>query len=217
MISEIAKMAGEVAKQIAETQTSPTSGVESDPGKFEVPGTRDLGQTDDGPTGFDPKEIAKLADIEPDMTPVKELGLTDEEKAKLQDETGWSDKIVDAINSLEEAGVYEQADLQETKIGDKVCLIRKDIDMDQRDEFGRTNKERMENGQPPLTSNGETVELHHIGQKQDSPLAELTTQEHHGKGNDTVLHDKQKDSEINRSEFAKEREKHWENRVENKI
>ena len=217
MISEIAKTAGEVTKQIAETQTSPTSGVESGPGKFEVPGTRDLGQTDGGPTGFDPKEIAKLADIEPDMTPVKELGLTDEEKAKLQDETGWSDKIVDAINSLEEAGVYEQADLQETKIGDKVCLIRKDIDMDQRDEFGRTNKERMENGQPPLTRNGETVELHHIGQKQDSPLAELTTQEHHGKGNDTVLHDKQKDSEINRPEFAKEREKHWENRAENKI
>lgn len=37
-----------------------------------------------------------------------------------------------------------------------------------------------------------------------SPLAELTTQEHRGKGNDTILHDKQKETEIDRGEFAKE-------------
>jgi hypothetical protein len=67
MISEIAKTAGEVAKKIAETLTSPTSGVESGPGKFEVPGTRDLGQTDGGPTGFDAKGIGKLSDIKADM------------------------------------------------------------------------------------------------------------------------------------------------------
>lgn len=86
--------------------------------------------------------------------------------------------------------------------------------MNQKDELGRTNKERMENGQPPITKNGETVELHHIGQKADSPLAELTTQEHRGKGNDTILHDKQKESEIDRTEFAKERENHWEARAD---
>ena len=82
--------------------------------------------------------------------------------------------------------------MKEEDINGKKCLIRSDIDMEQKDEFGRTNKERMENGNAPLTESGETVELHHIGQKQDSPLAELTTQEHRGKGNDTILHDKQR-------------------------
>lgn len=92
-------------------------------------------------------------------------------------------------------------------------MIRDDIDMDQKDELGRTNKERMANGLSPITKTGETVELHHIGQKADSPLAELTTQEHRGKGNDTILHDKQKPSEIDREAFKTEREEHWESRA----
>ena len=144
-----------------------------------------------------------------------EEGLTEDEKEKLKEETGWSDEIVDSTRSVEEAEIYKNADLKEEDINGKKCLIRSDIDMAQKDEFGRTNKERMENGNAPLTESGETVELHHIGQKQDSPLAELTTQEHRGKGNDTILHDKQKETEIDRGEFAKERKQHWESRAEN--
>lgn len=140
-------------------------------------------------------------------------GLTDDEKKQIKDETGWSDEIIDNIGSMKEYKIYKDAGLQEAEIGGKKCLIRSDIDMDQKDEFGRTNKERMENGQPPITNKGETVELHHIGQKADSPLAELTTKEHRGAGNDTLLHDKQKESEIDRTEFKKERETHWENRA----
>lgn len=143
-----------------------------------------------------------------------EEGLTEAEKEKLKEETGWSDEIVDSTRSVEEAEIYKNADLKED-INGKKCLIRNDIDMEQKDEFGRTNKERMENGNAPLIESGETVELHHIGQKQDSPLAELTTQEHRGKGNDTILHDKQKETEIDRGEFAKERKQHWESRAEN--
>lgn len=144
-----------------------------------------------------------------------EEGLTEAEKEKLKEETGWSDETVDSTRSVEEAEIYINADLKEEDINGKKCLIRSDIDMEQKDEFGRTNKERMENGNAPLTESGETVELHHIGQKQDSPLAELTTQEHRGKGNDTILHDKQKETEIDRCEFAKERKQHWESRAEN--
>lgn len=144
-----------------------------------------------------------------------EEGLTEAEKEKLKEETGWSDETVDSTRSVEEAEIYKNADLKEEDINGKKCLIRSDIDMEQKDEFGRTNKERMENGNAPLTESGETVELHHIGQKQDSPLAELTTQEHRGKGNDTILHDKQKETEIDRGEFAKERKQHWESRAEN--
>lgn len=156
-----------------------------------------------------------LTEMEDDLAPESEKtdGLSETEKQEIKEETGWSDEIVDSVKSKEEAQIYQDANLKEDDVDGKKCLIRDDIDYDQKDEFGRTNKERMENGNPPLTKNGETVELHHIGQKQDSPLAELTTQEHRGKGNDTILHDKTKESEINRSEFSKEREAHWESRA----
>lgn len=154
-----------------------------------------------------------LDSIDDDLSPEdKSKEFSEKDKQELKNETGWSDEIVDSVKSKEEAEIYKNADLQESEVDGKKCLIRNDIDSGQKDEFGRTNKERMENGNPPLTKSGETVELHHIGQKQDSPLAELTTQEHRGKGNDTILHDKTKESEIDRSEFSKERQQHWESR-----
>lgn len=145
----------------------------------------------------------------------KNEGLTDEEKQKIKEETGWSDEIIDAIGSWEEYEIYKNAGLQEVEINGRKCLIRTDIDLDQKDEDGITNRERMERGRPPITKDGKEVELHHIGQKANGPLAELTTEEHRGVGNDTVLHNKNKESEINRTEFAKERQQHWKERVEN--
>lgn len=141
-------------------------------------------------------------------------GLTDEEKEKLRELTGWSDEILDAIDSWEEAEIYMKAGLKEVEINGKKCLIRDDVDLDQEDEDSITNRERMERGRPPITNDGEEIELHHIGQKQNSPLAELTMEQHRGVGNDTILHDKIKETEIDRNEFGKERRDHWKNRVE---
>jgi hypothetical protein len=135
--------------------------------------------------------------------------LTDGQKEKIRKETGWPDEIVDSIATMEEYEIYKNAGLVAVKIDGKWCLVRTDIDWNQKDEFGRTNKERAEQGLAPLDKNGKPVELHHIGQKADSPLAELTQEEHRGKGNDSVLHDKNKDTEIDRGEFQKEKEEHW--------
>lgn len=140
-------------------------------------------------------------------------GLTDEEKIKIKEETGWSDEIVDAIGSMKEYEIYRDASLQEAEIGGKKCLIRSDIDWTQKDAMGRTNKERAEQGLSPINKDGKVIELHHIGQHADSPLAELTPEEHRGKGNDTILHDKTKESEIDRQAFAGERSAHWEARA----
>lgn len=140
-------------------------------------------------------------------------GLTDEEKTKIKEETRWSDEIIDAIGSMEEYEIYKNAGLQETEIGGKKCLIRNDIDWEQKDEMGRTNRERSEQGLSPINKDGKVIELHHIGQHADSPLAELTPEEHRGKGNDKILHDKTKESEINRPAFARERIDHWEARA----
>ena len=151
---------------------------------------------------------------EANESPETRKELSDEEKQRIKEETGWSDEIIDAISSMEEYEIYKKADLEEKEINGKKCLVRKDIDLEQKDSMGRTNSERMEKGLPPLDKNGRPIELHHIGQKPNSPLAELTTSEHRGKGNDTVLHDKKKESEIDREKFAEERSEHWKNRIE---
>lgn len=145
---------------------------------------------------------------------VEKKGLTEEEKAKIKELTGWSDEIINAISSMEEAEIYIKAGLKEVEINGKKCLIREDIDWEQKDEMGRTNKERAEQGLSPITKDGKTVELHHIGQHADSPLAELTAEQHRGKGNDTILHNKTKESEIDRQIFSGERSRHWESRAE---
>ena len=136
-------------------------------------------------------------------------------KEKLKAETGWSDEIIDAIGSQEEAEIYKNSGLIEAEVNGQKCLIRTDIDMDQKDEFGRTNKERMQEGKAPLDKDGKPIELHHIGQKSDAPLAELKREEHRGKGNDAILHDKNKNSEIDREVFATQRTEHWKSRSDN--
>lgn len=140
-------------------------------------------------------------------------GLTEEQKVKIKEETGWSDEIIDAIGSWEEYEIYKNAGLIEAEIGDRKCLIRDDIDWKQKDDMGRTNEERAKQGLSPINKEGKVIELHHIGQHADSPLAELTPEEHRGRGNDTVLHDKTKVSEIDRQVFAEERSAHWETRA----
>lgn len=159
---------------------------------------------------YDPdKKVEKQADDNNEQK-----GLTQEQKDKIKEETGWSDEIIDAIGSMEEYQIYKDAGLIEAEIDGRKCLINPNIDMDQKDAFGRTNKERMEQGLAPLDKNGNPIELHHIGQKNDSPLAELTQEQHRSKENYSILHDTKKDSEIDRKAFDNKRENHWKARAE---
>jgi hypothetical protein len=140
-------------------------------------------------------------------------GLTPEEKAKILEDTNWSESIVDMIASFEEYEIYKKAGLREAEINGKKCLIRDDIDLEQKDADGISNDDRMKRGLAPITQAGKIVELHHIGQHNDAPLAELTADEHRGAGNDSILHDKTKESEIDRNRFANERGEHWKERA----
>lgn len=157
--------------------------------------TKDL----DSPIAFEKKS---------ELTP-----LSEESKTELK-EKKYPDSVIENMGSEEEKTIYEKADLEPAEVNDRDALIKKDIDLNQEDDFGRTNLERMEQGLAPLDKDGNPIELHHVGQKMDSPLAELTRDEHRGKGNDTVLHNKQKESEINREDFGKERAEHWKARAE---
>ena len=160
------------------------------------------------------QEIQETKSSEADEGKESKECLTDEQKEKIHELMGWSDEILDTMGSLEETKIYMKVGLKEVEINGKKCLTRDDIDLDVKDEDGITNRERMERGRPPITKDGEEIELHHIGQKQNSPLAELTMDQHRGVGNDTILHDKTKETEIDRNEFGKERRDHWKGRVE---
>ena len=163
----------------------------------------------------------KCLDVE---TLDRPIGLTQETRNELpplsQDtreklkEKDFSDAVLDCIGSEAEAKIYANAELEGAVISGKVALIRTDIDYDQKDFFGKTNLERMKEGKSPLDNEGRPIELHHIGQKNDSPLAELTVSEHRGKGIDNILHNKLKESEINREDFNIERKEYWKFRAD---
>ena len=148
---------------------------------------------------------------------IKEL--TDEEKRKIKKETGWSDEIINRINSMEQYEIYKNAGLVEADINGRKVLIKKDIDLDYKDpKTGETNRERMEKGRSPIDSKtGEKIELHHMGQEFDSPFAELLENSEHGDGNHKTLHTKDKDSFRNDKEkeieYNKQKAEHWKTRL----
>lgn len=136
-----------------------------------------------------------------------------EEREKIEKNSPYSKDVNDNIKSEEELEVYKKANLKEGEVNGKKNLERTDIDYEQVDEDGKTNLNRMKEGKAPLDKEGNPIELHHIGQKSDSPLAELTKEEHRGKNNNTILHDVNKESEIDRDKFNKERSDYWKERA----
>ena len=66
-------------------------------------------------------------------------------------------------------------------------------------------------GQPPKGDDGNPVELQHDGQKNDSPLKEMTQSDHRGGDNFRKNHENtgQAPSQIDRSSARKKRRDHW--------
>ena len=139
--------------------------------------------------------------------------------------THWPDEIMSHISSMEEAQIYIKAGLKATKVGGRWALIRSDINWSDYSVRRNTwlknkladyskwveynNADLIGEGFPPRDVNGDPYELHHIGQQQDSPFAELTWAEHMGEGNNTILHKTGKESEINRQMFDREKSDYW--------
>lgn len=153
----------------------------------------------------------------------KSEGLTDEEKQKIKEETGWSDEIIDNIKNMKQYEILKTAGLIEVEINGRKCLIKENIDLDYTDEDGISNRERMERGLAPLDSKtGKPIELHHLGQKADSPLVELTEEEHRtgeyedGKKNQSLWHDNTIESQVHGegNNWDQERKAHWKARAE---
>lgn len=178
-------------------------------------------------------ESTPVSDTSGAETPeTKSEGLTAEEKEMIKEETGWSDEIINNIQNMKQYEILKSANLVEVEINGRKCLIRTDIDLDKEWNTGKfdadgnpvyeTNRERMEDGKPPLDGKGRPIELHHLGQKADSPLVELTVEEHRtgeyedGKKNQSLWHDNTKETEVHGegNSWNQERESHWEARSE---
>lgn len=126
----------------------------------------------------------------------------------------YTSKITEYLTSEKEGDYYDDLGLEEDEVNGVSCLKNPEINSSLKDEFGRTNLERMRMGLPPVDEQGQPYELHHIGQKTDSPLAELSQSQHRGKGADALLHGKSESSVEHDGDWAKKRQDYWKARAE---
>ena len=137
-------------------------------------------------------------------------GLSQSESAQIQQESGLPLDFIKNFHSMEEYQVYRNAGLEGQKVDGQWAYVR-DIDWDFLDSEGRTNAQRVREGLSPLDPFGESYELHHIGQRTDSPLAILTSREH--EENFSALHTNTGQSEGEQpsqgSEWTQQRRDFW--------
>ena len=137
-------------------------------------------------------------------------GLTMNEAASIQQQSQLPLDFIKNFHSMEEYEVYQKAGLQTAKVNGKWAYTQ-NIDWEYTKD-GITNRQRVQEGKAPLDPTGTPYELHHIGQKADSPLAILSNADHHG--NDKILHPKTTDSEIDRAAFAVQKREFWKSLLE---
>ena len=135
-------------------------------------------------------------------------GLTMDEAAIIQAE-GYPLDVISEFNNMEQFNICKNAGLKPQMVNGHSALIRNNIDLEHKDEFGLTNLQRMLKGKPPLDNSGFEYELHHIGQNDDSTLAILTRAEHRLGDNYKIWHELGGPSKIDRPAFDKIREAFW--------
>jgi hypothetical protein len=166
-----------------------------------------------------PNELLKNSEklgISGDKAEIENIKNEVNEKQKISEQSDYSKEVNNRIRSVDELNVYKNEGLEEGEVNGRIVLKDNSIDINLKDEKGRTNLERMEKGLAPIDENGKPYNLHHIGQNSDSPLAELKDEVH--KKNDAILHDKSKPTEVHGSNsevnWDKERSEHWKARAE---
>ncbi len=133
-------------------------------------------------------------------------GLTLNEVATIQKESKLPLEFIKSFHSVDEYEVYKKCGLDIVKIDGKWAYIQ-DIDWDFEWD-GMTNKQRVINKIAPVDNNGNPYELHHIGQKNDSPIAILTKEQHHS--NHGILHKNLTNSEVDHGyEWEQAKDMFW--------
>ena len=123
----------------------------------------------------------------------------------------YSEALLEFIRTEEEAIYYLALDLQERRQGGFHSLIRL-IDWESNDGY---NRQRVLTGHAPIDfATGQIIELHHIGQRRNSPLAELTGAEHRSRYANNLLHSGAGRETIHRNQFQAVRRAYWMNRMQ---
>lgn len=138
-------------------------------------------------------------------------GLTMNQVAKIQKETGYPLDLISTLQNEEQVKILQSSGLTPEIVNGKTALIR-DIDLNQLDEFGRTNRERILQNLSPLDPDGVAYELHHVAQESNGTLAILTQAEHRSKETYSIWHMNEGvgvHAEISDAEWAKIRNEFW--------
>ena len=110
---------------------------------------------------------------------------------------------------MEEYNIYKEAKLIPTKLPDGELVFLRQIDWTLTDAYGRTNVQRVGANLAPIDATGTPFELHHVGQRADSPLAILSWAEHHSSGNYKVLHYAEQGKDISDAAWNKQKQDVW--------
>lgn len=132
-----------------------------------------------------------------------------------------NEKITDTLNQVESyfksIGISNiEKELKESSKIERVegkIVAKRDITFKpcQKDAAGRTNIERMQEGLAPIGTDGKSIELHHLKQKDNGIIIEVTNDEHNKYSK--TLHRYKDESEIDRREFEKWKRKYWRQRA----
>ena len=110
-------------------------------------------------------------------------GLTMNEAAKIQAESGLPLELIKQFKSIDEYNVYKNAGLYTKMVNGRMALVR-DIDLAYVSDLNGeqvTNLARMQKGYAPIDpATGKAYQLHHINQEVDGTLAILNEAEHQG-------------------------------------
>lgn len=135
--------------------------------------------------------------------------LTMNQAAVIQRETGWPLDVIKNLHSMEEYDVYRRAGIVPVKLQGKWEFIQ-NVDWDFVDEDGLTNLQRvLDYGNSPIGPDGKPFELHHIGQRADSPLAILTHSQHHAAGDYGFIHYAEEGKNITQAAWQKQKQEFW--------
>lgn len=140
-------------------------------------------------------------------------GITPGQAAAIQVDSKYPVDVIARFASKEQYEICKSAGLSAKMVNGRTALVRK-IDLNYVDEVtGKTNLQLMQEGYAPLDPSGKKYQLHHVGQKVDSPLAILTQEEHIGKDTKSIWHilTEESDNPSSQPNWSKIREEFWEN------
>ncbi len=140
-------------------------------------------------------------------------GITPYQAAAIQVDSKYPVDVIARFASKEQYEICKSAGLTAKMVNGRTALVRK-IDLNYVDELtGKTNLQLMQDGYAPLDPTGKKYQLHHVGQKIDSPLAILTQEEHIGKDTKSIWHTLTEgfDNPSSQPNWPKIRKQFWEN------